>query len=344
MGQSSSPGDGLVPSSGRPDVGQPRVTRDYVGPAFARVALPDMEVSSTRATPYLNKTIEDVRAVLEGKQSITNSAALFVTELAAPLPLPPTPSAGSRLVAAAGAGEFFPFGLAVAAFGLLATGALAERAARETDRQRVILAACLDAVLNAGPNARATIPFRGGAIALHVLEKSATAQDYPRYFRRSGIIDEQVPDLDVAQEFDRAIASRLSELPVEYAVRRAALSALRDATRSAVAQALEPSLNRRVGELPSATYEDKRVLARWVNAELREFGLAIRCPKTSLAAHLVADQGRDPQVGRFQLEVTGPSGLPKRTLSAVVLPALELMPDLARRKARTDEPGQGPGR
>ena len=72
-----------------------------------------------------------------------------------------------------------------------------------------------------------------------------------------------------------------------------------------VIERIEPAFNARLAEMPQETLSDKQQLCRWVNAELRRLGLAIRCPKTGHAAILHADRGNPRQNGRFQVELMG---------------------------------------
>ena len=93
----------------------------------------------------------------------------------------------------------------------------------------------------------------------------------------------------------------------------------------ALADALTPVLQDYLTTCKIDTYDDKRALAKWVNAESKRFGLAIRCPKTGRPSALLADPaGRS---GRFQLFNDGPDGRKVRTLSSIKLPPLVLVPD-----------------
>jgi hypothetical protein len=80
--------------------------------------------------------------------------------------------------------------------------------------------------------------------------------------------------------------------------------------------------------MPQATLEEKKALAKWLNAQLGAMGLAIRCPKSNSPAFVVADIGDNPRVGRFQLRVSdnGESSRSRTTLSRVELPRLEFTP------------------
>jgi len=132
---------------------------------------------------------------------------------------------------------------------------------------------------------------------------------------------------DERRSLREVIEAVVKALPVEYPKRRAELARLNDEFREHLARALEPSLNAELSLLPQASYEDKKTLAKWVNAELRQIGLAIRCPKTGKPCHILANKGHDPVRGRFQLEYTDIDGQRRRTVSSAELPALALMPD-----------------
>jgi len=112
--------------------------------------------------------------------------------------------------------------------------------------------------------------------------------------------------------------------------------------RSAIAQSMEPLLNEHMARLPQASCSEKQALAKWVNAELRELGLAIRCPKTGTPAYLMGSPVLPDQAGRFQLEIRQEnSGRRHRTLSSVTLPHLTLMAEDPRRKLGIEEPRSG---
>jgi hypothetical protein len=68
----------------------------------------------------------------------------------------------------------------------------------------------------------------------------------------------------------------------------------------------------------------KCALARWVNAELRRFGLALICPKSRRPSVLLADRGGIAGVGRFQVQSEDPDGRKVRAHSSATLPRLEL--------------------
>jgi hypothetical protein len=145
------------------------------------------------------------------------------------------------------------------------------------------------------------------------------------------------------QRVDRIRALLERSRPGTYEVIRADLLTLADLTRLELAHRLQPLLQRKLEELPHATYEDKKALVRWANAELRRFGLAFKCPKTGRPGLLLGNPSRVPEVGRFQLEVAGPDGRPLRTVSSAELPRFELtLAELAwPRSHEVDRGGRG---
>lgn len=118
--------------------------------------------------------------------------------------------------------------------------------------------------------------------------------------------------------------------PANYEEVRADLLRLSDMTRHEVAQRLTPALNEHAAKMPHATYEEKKKLATWVNAELRRFGLAVRSPD-GRPCLLKGNPGGQPGVGRFVFDFTDAAGRRHQPFSSVVLPRLELtLDDLTR--------------
>lgn len=111
--------------------------------------------------------------------------------------------------------------------------------------------------------------------------------------------------------------------PTEYPAFFDHLLALAVAVREELAARLSPKLSAQVRTMPHETYAEKQELAKWVNGQLRQLGLAVRCPKTGRPAILLADHGPDPQKGRFQVQTVHDR---KRTLSSVELPEFVPMP------------------
>jgi hypothetical protein len=187
--------------------------------------------------------------------------------------------------------------------------------------------------------ATASLTEQGYTIHLRLFEDSVTAKEWvetqclPVEQQTRQIVQKDSKD-SLRKAFE-AVELALSSLPSGFAARRGALVNLHDHVRAAIARSFESALNERAASLPGDTYEDKKVVARFVNSELREFGLAIRCPKTGLPAFLVAHPGGRPGIGRYHLEVVE-FGKPRRTVTSSELPeSLKLMPD--QMQVRTDE-------
>ncbi len=98
------------------------------------------------------------------------------------------------------------------------------------------------------------------------------------------------------------------------------------AFRERLAAQYAPELTAFLRSFPLETLAQKRTAVRAVNGRLKSLGLAIRCPKTGLAARLVAHPGNHPDVGRFQFELLGDPPR-RRTVSTPDPPPLELMPE-----------------
>jgi hypothetical protein len=125
-------------------------------------------------------------------------------------------------------------------------------------------------------------------------------------------------------DWETATEELLKTLPDEYRSLTGKLVDVDKNFRVAVARRLEEALNQQVNVMPAASYDDKRALARWVNAELRRFGLALVCPKSQRPSVLLADPGGTPGTGRFQFQSESPEGRKVRAYSSAVLPRLEL--------------------
>lgn len=115
------------------------------------------------------------------------------------------------------------------------------------------------------------------------------------------------------------------------------LGGLQHVTQEYVAAMLTEPLNREMRARPHESLGEKQSLARWVNAELRELAIAIRCPKTGNPAILRVGPGDDAKVGRFQLElVGGKERARKRTISSKQLMDVQLRPAEFRREPLAD--------
>lgn len=128
-------------------------------------------------------------------------------------------------------------------------------------------------------------------------------------------------------ELQALMRSISAKLPAEFPARQATLLRLTDTFREELAAALQAPLNAHLASMPQENYEEKQALVLWLNAELRRFGLAVRCPKTGRASLLQVDIGRQPEKGRFQTDNVNGQGKRERPLSFNELIPLELMPD-----------------
>lgn len=174
----------------------------------------------------------------------------------------------------------------------------------------------------------AIVQLTGAKLRLRHFDTSATARRAEQTIARvtQPAPNESVSDFSI-EGVKSFLDSKLSDVPLEFNTRRIACRTLHSMIRSAVVIAFEPVLNEMAQSLPQATYEEKKALAKWVNAEIRELGLAIRCPKTGLPGILRGHAGGIPGVGRFHVEVTDAQGVQRRTVTSTTLPKLDLMPD-----------------
>ncbi len=124
------------------------------------------------------------------------------------------------------------------------------------------------------------------------------------------------------------------DLPASYADAYTLILEKSQQFRAQVASVLAPRLNAHLKTLPQDNYADKQALATWVNNELRQLGLAIRCPKTGKPATLVADSRGQGEYARFRLDVRGDDGRHLRTMTSTTLPEFELIEDEPRREGR----------
>ena len=93
------------------------------------------------------------------------------------------------------------------------------------------------------------------------------------------------------------------EVPEGYEARQAELAKINHLYRQLLAEQLAPVLNAKIQAMPHDTYEEKKTLAKWVNAEVERFGLAVKCPKTGLPATFRGHTGNWAEIGRFGFEV-----------------------------------------
>lgn len=136
-----------------------------------------------------------------------------------------------------------------------------------------------------------------------------------------------VQDREETSEILERVSAFGASLPPSFSGRRQAMHALSLGVRREIAKAIQESLTTHLATMPQESYGEKKSLAKWVNAELRALGLAIRDPKTGRPCLLVGDPGNRPEQGRFLLDYVDESGSRVHAMTSVALPPLVLMPD-----------------
>lgn len=108
----------------------------------------------------------------------------------------------------------------------------------------------------------------------------------------------------------------------DFASAKARMQSAREAFYEVLADQIAAPLNAYLASMPQSTAEEKQLVARTANNELRQLGLTIKCPKTGYPAHL-RGVAESPE-GRFQLCLTV-DGNYKRPLTSKTLPQLSFM-------------------
>jgi hypothetical protein len=103
---------------------------------------------------------------------------------------------------------------------------------------------------------------------------------------------------------------------------------VRDDVVEEFALRLTPAMNRLMHAGGFDTFEAKKSAAKAATLLMRGFGLCFKCPRSAEPAALIADT-RNNGIGRFQFFSHAPRAVRRRdrTLSAVELPNLELIPE-----------------
>jgi hypothetical protein len=126
----------------------------------------------------------------------------------------------------------------------------------------------------------------------------------------------------------RAMIRRALEDPsAEYATVKSKITSLMTILREEAASAIHRPLNQAAAILPQSTYHEKKVLANWVNSEMRGMGLALRCPKSGEPSIIQATVGHNPEAGKFRLDYVDIDGRHRNQTVSVRLPVLDPMPD-----------------
>ena len=134
------------------------------------------------------------------------------------------------------------------------------------------------------------------------------------------------PPPPVLDERTRHLDALLATVPrdVPYEEQAEDAAQLNWAFRERLAERLAPTINAKMTTMPHETLDQKKELAKWVNAELRRFNLAIKHPKTGTPCYLISDKGNHPQQGRFQLRAEGVEG----KVETFSTPKLEVLLDV----------------
>ena len=116
--------------------------------------------------------------------------------------------------------------------------------------------------------------------------------------------------------------------------RLAGLKKLRQAFHAELANVAGPALNALLRDKEGDDVDSRRRASSWANEQLKDLGLAFRCPRTGEPSILVVDQ-RDAKDahGRFRLEHREVTGRNVRTLTTTDLPVFDLMEDRSRRES-----------
>lgn len=138
------------------------------------------------------------------------------------------------------------------------------------------------------------------------------------------------------------VTTVLPDLSTDYEERYAALKGFLLECRTGVAALLQPALQEQADSMEIDTYAQKQAVSVWVNSQLRELGLALRCPQTGRPAILVADlRDAETQSSRFRFVIRDSKGRQTKTISSKQLPEMELMPDEPRQESRAKGPAAG---
>lgn len=133
-----------------------------------------------------------------------------------------------------------------------------------------------------------------------------------------------------------ALRSLISNLPQPLEERAAFLAQIHSEYRRELIPLLEPIYNSRIQKCISGNLEEKRVIAKTINEEIKNYGMAIRCDirdKTNdqeslktYPGYLIADPSRGgDEIGRFRVEFAGVDGKLRRIVLPSVSDPISLM-------------------
>lgn len=174
----------------------------------------------------------------------------------------------------------------------------------------------------------------GCELELRAFHESANAMEWVETHLLNTVNHSQtaltVENTDKDKAIESAVEAAICLLPPDYLRSAAILQGVHEHIRVKIAAALEPLLNLEAARHPQSTYDEKKELCKWINAELRRFGLALAVPDRSEPCFLLANPGGRPGFGRFMLYYFDGNGRRRDALTAVSLPHLSLrLDDLA---------------
>lgn len=145
--------------------------------------------------------------------------------------------------------------------------------------------------------------------------------------------DFRATDLNVSASELSELLAIVNPVPNEsYADAAARLKAARESVENVIISQIQALFVDTVRTTPHSSPEERKSLARWINAECSALGLAVRCPNTGLPCTIVTAPTENPEVVRFRFRPFGDLG--RRTFSSVELPEIVLMPHLVRHTMR----------
>jgi hypothetical protein len=194
-----------------------------------------------------------------------------------------------------------------------------------------------------GPESKEAVDALRSILKLVNIDKNTIIgyDDYQSFLKHLSASN-RLPETPEDEKRPEFLAAILGAAPkgAGYAELAQNLEGLNHDFRREMAARLEPALNAHVQAMPHDTYDEKRILVKWVNDELRRFDLAVKCPKTGSSGLLHADPGNHPEIGRFQIEIKGDDGKRRRTVNSPELFHLELMNAPPRREALAEWHGK----
>lgn len=137
---------------------------------------------------------------------------------------------------------------------------------------------------------------------------------------------DQTQEESLIHEF-RVLIRKVLGAGNEFATIRGRTAAMSKAMREEFAEVAERPFNAAVQSRPHATLVEKQELATWINRELGEMGLTLRCPRSGLPSILQAVPGHIEGAGRFRFNSVDETGRHFNHFTSTTLPDFQLMPD-----------------